>query len=178
MTSSSTSAGLGLADLAPLAGSILVTRQQTRFNIIEDNASKEIDIKDLSIIIAAGSIDDAAAEGSRSKGKVKAKAEGLEILAGAHLRLKTSIHYSLVGRNGTGKSTILRALSQKLIPGIPLSTRIAILQQTAQGDDSISELQHASSDKSVLEHVVLGDPYRNEVLHELDGQSDSLLNQK
>jgi ABC-type branched-subunit amino acid transport system ATPase component len=39
------------------------------------------------------------------KGKAKAKGEGIEILAGAKLRLKEGQRYALVGRNGTGKSS-------------------------------------------------------------------------
>ena len=41
--------------------------------------------------------------GSKQKGK--ARAEGLELLANASLKLKAGIHYALIGRNGTGKSS-------------------------------------------------------------------------
>lgn len=39
------------------------------------------------------------------KGKGKARAEGLEILSNATLKLKAGVHYALIGRNGTGKSS-------------------------------------------------------------------------
>jgi ATPase subunit of ABC transporter with duplicated ATPase domains len=39
------------------------------------------------------------------KPKGKARAEGLEILSNATLKLKAGIHYALIGRNGTGKSS-------------------------------------------------------------------------
>jgi ABC-type polysaccharide/polyol phosphate transport system ATPase subunit len=39
------------------------------------------------------------------KPRGKAKAEGLEILANASLKLKAGVHYALVGRNGSGKSS-------------------------------------------------------------------------
>ena len=41
--------------------------------------------------------------GAKTKGK--ARAEGLEILANADLKLKAGVHYALIGRNGTGKSS-------------------------------------------------------------------------
>lgn len=40
-----------------------------------------------------------------AKPKGKARAEGLELLANATLKLKAGIHYALIGRNGTGKSS-------------------------------------------------------------------------
>jgi ATPase subunit of ABC transporter with duplicated ATPase domains len=42
---------------------------------------------------------------SAAKPKGKARAEGLEILANASLKLKAGVHYALIGRNGTGKSS-------------------------------------------------------------------------
>jgi ABC-type polysaccharide/polyol phosphate transport system ATPase subunit len=40
-----------------------------------------------------------------SKAKAKARAEGLEILSNATLKLKAGVNYALIGRNGTGKSS-------------------------------------------------------------------------
>ena len=39
------------------------------------------------------------------KAKGKARAEGLEILANASLKLKAGVQYALIGQNGTGKSS-------------------------------------------------------------------------
>lgn len=39
------------------------------------------------------------------KGKGKASTPALEILSGAELKLKGGVHYGLLGRNGTGKSS-------------------------------------------------------------------------
>lgn len=39
------------------------------------------------------------------KPKGKARSEGLEIVANASLKLKAGVHYALIGRNGTGKSS-------------------------------------------------------------------------
>uniref|UniRef100_A0A0D2XWJ5 ABC transporter domain-containing protein n=1 Tax=Fusarium oxysporum (strain Fo5176) TaxID=660025 RepID=A0A0D2XWJ5_FUSOF len=90
------------------------------------------------------------------EGKAKAKGEGIEILAGAKLRLKEGQRYALVGRNGTGKSTLLKAIAEKLIPGIPEETRIAILQQTRLTDEKSEEKPDTNNgDKaSVLEQVI------------------------
>ena len=39
------------------------------------------------------------------KAKGKARADGLELISNANLKLKAGIHYALIGRNGTGKSS-------------------------------------------------------------------------
>ena len=44
--------------------------------------------------------------------------------------------YGLVGRNGTGKTTLLRALSGHEIKGIPATTQILHVEQEVVGDDT------------------------------------------
>jgi ATPase subunit of ABC transporter with duplicated ATPase domains len=88
------------------------------------------------------------------------------------------VHYALIGRNGTGKSTILKAIAEKLIPGIPLATRIAILQQTgiadvdSSSDGSSSEALKPSealvTKRSVLEDVIERVVSRDEIQREID----------
>lgn len=56
----------------------------------------KLDIEGLNITVTSGA-------GKSTKGK--ARAEGLEILANASLKLKAGVHYALIGRNGTGKSS-------------------------------------------------------------------------
>jgi len=96
-------------------------------------------------------------------------------LTGAELRLKAGTHYGLLGRNGTGKSTLLRAMAQQLIPGLSRDTRISILQQTAtEGVPSESggiKIPTSSSGKTVLQQVVESDVSRNIVLQDLKGYS-------
>ena len=48
------------------------------------------------------------------KPKGKARSEGLEILANANLKLKAGVHYALIGRNGTGKSSELIHAAQEV----------------------------------------------------------------
>ena len=68
-------------------------------------------------------------------------------------------------------AAILRALAEHMIPGIPLSIRISILQQTVS-DEELGDVMKAGpvfNDTTVLQQVVEGDTYRNEIVHELDG---------
>lgn len=81
---------------------------------------------------------------------------------------------------------ILRALAEKLIPGVPYSTRIAILQQTdaeieeSSENDEIDNLadslqQNGSistsggSQKTALEQVIASDTMRAEVERKISG---------
>ncbi|KAE9362680.1 P-loop containing nucleoside triphosphate hydrolase protein [Stipitochalara longipes BDJ] len=160
------------------ATTILVSCKQTRFHI-ENPVYQELDIEGLNITVTSG----AGKAGAKPKGK--ARAEGLEILANANLKLKAGVHYALIGRNGTGKSTILKAVAEKLIPGIPIQTRISILQQTASdGSDPVSEatsvLQNldvgSSNQFSVLEEVIDRATSRNEIQREIDVLSKAIEN--
>ncbi|KAF3016639.1 hypothetical protein E8E15_005091 [Penicillium rubens] len=146
------------------APTILATCKQTRFHLLDDNPSQEIDVDGLNIMVTSsppGSIEDASK--SKTKGKSKAKAAGRELISDGHLRLKAGIHYGLIGRNGTGKSTLLRAMAEKLIPGIPHSTRMAILQQTDEHDDKPFG-EDPNRDKTALEAVLSSDETRNEAV--------------
>ncbi|KAH8589657.1 P-loop containing nucleoside triphosphate hydrolase protein [Bisporella sp. PMI_857] len=154
------------------ASTILVSTKQTRFHI-ENPVYQELDIAGLSITVTSG--DKAGA-----KAKGKARSEGLEILANADLKLKAGVHYALIGRNGTGKSTILKAVAEKLIPGIPLQTRIAILQQTSveqkpgQGE---SAPVVTGGQLSVLETVIDRATSRSEIQQEIDVLSKAVESQ-
>lgn len=75
-------------------------------------------------------------------------------------------------------SAVLKAIAQKLIPGIALTTRISILQQTTfreqeRGPPDISglELDGAStkSDQTALQYVIESDNRRNDYLREVAG---------
>lgn len=124
---------------------ILCNSKQTRFQITN---YRELDIEGVTITVTSG-------EKPVGKGKGKARGEGIEILAGAKLRLKEGQRYALVGRNGTGKSTLLKAIAEKLIPGIPEETRIAILQQTKLVDEKPKGSPEAGNEGlSVLEQVI------------------------
>ncbi|KAM0340505.1 hypothetical protein ACHAPQ_001030 [Fusarium lateritium] len=125
---------------------ILCNSKQTRFQITNN---RELDIDGVNITVTSG-------DKPTGKGKAKAKSDGVEILTGAKLRLKEGQRYALVGRNGTGKSTLLKAIAEKLIPGIPEETRIAILQQTKLTDEESGKKPETghSEEASVLEQVI------------------------
>ena len=57
---------------------------------------------------------------------------------------------------------MLRAMAEKLIPGIPHATRIAILQQTDDQDDMV-DMPESKLDKTVLEAVLSSDETRNDI---------------
>ncbi|KAI9867373.1 MAG: hypothetical protein M1813_008931 [Trichoglossum hirsutum] len=166
------------------APTILVSCQQTRFHRLDTPAFSEISwsnqkqpMKKIDVHGLTISVTDSGAGGNLSdrKGKAKAKAEGVEILVGAELRLKPGVCYGLVGRNGSGKSTILRALAEKLIPGIPPTTKISILQQTTATAPPPQSLNpDEGPPKTVLQHVVESDTSRNEILREIDILAQSL----
>ncbi|KAJ5925879.1 hypothetical protein N7454_007389, partial [Penicillium verhagenii] len=155
------------------APTILATCKQTRFHLLDDKPSSEIDVEGLGIVVTSSTpITTEDASKPKNKGKSKTKASGQELITDAHLRLKGGVHYGLLGRNGTGKSTLLRAMAEKLIPGIPHPTRIAILQQTDDQDESGSTYG-LKLDKSVLESVLGSDEARNEAARLADCLSKS-----
>ncbi|TGO50312.1 hypothetical protein BCON_0186g00050 [Botryotinia convoluta] len=158
------------------ATTILCSCKQTRFHI-ENPVYQELDIEGLNITVTSSGK-------SSVKSKGKSKAEGLEILSNASLKLKAGICYALIGRNGTGKSTLLKAIAEKLIPGIPVQTRISILQQTDAdskdvGDEGGSESEENGGSKlSVLAEVIDRATSRSEIQHEVDVLSKAVDSQE
>ena len=126
---------------------IQATSQQTRFNILDDVNSKEIDLHGVQLSI----------------GK-------LDVLSDAHLKLATGVHYALVGRNGIGKSTLMRAISDKIIPGLSRNLRILLLQQNYY-DDNLSQ---EDLGLTVLEYVVKSDKVRTDTIRKSTCESCSL----
>ncbi|KAH2667890.1 hypothetical protein LV157_003668 [Aspergillus fumigatus] len=185
--------------------SIIATCKQTRFHLLHDQPAQEIDVEGLTIAVTsspADTTDDGDPSNSKAKGKSKAKskskADARELIVDAHLRLKAGVHYGLIGRNGTGKSSrlikrvdisrsevlmdddyeaLLRAMADKLVPGIPHPTRIAILQQTETEDEErIAQPECEDRDRRdlpVLEYVMSSDRFRNEVVRKMDVLSKS-----
>lgn len=60
-------------------------------------------------------------------------------------------------------------MAEKLIPGIPHSTRIAILQQSDgdSNEDCFGNLER-NENKTVLEYVMSGDGSRNDMLRKVE----------
>ncbi|KAL4989192.1 P-loop containing nucleoside triphosphate hydrolase protein [Aspergillus falconensis] len=163
-----------------MATSIIATCKQTRFHLLNDQPSRELDVEGLTITVSSPLDTAEGPSRTKAKGKSKSKADARELISDAHLRLKAGVHYGLVGRNGTGKSTLLRAMADKLVPGIPHSTRIAILQQTDTDTqdghgafDERSEDLGAKEKKSVSDYVMSSDHHRNEVTRKMNFLSKS-----
>ncbi|KAG5724019.1 hypothetical protein E4T56_gene11240 [Termitomyces sp. T112] len=143
-----------------IADGIVVTAQQSRFYVdaIDAPATKEIDVKDLALSVS-----------------------GRDLLSHANLTLRENKHYVLVGRNGTGKSTLIRALAEGRIPGVPWSLHMLLLGQTdfvnsSTLDESLAALRF--EDMTVLEHVIRSDARRERALAEVKYLSEALDNTK
>ncbi|KAG9187119.1 hypothetical protein G6011_04990 [Alternaria panax] len=146
---------------APLAeehhggGHITVTAQQSRYALdaVDAPASKEILVKDLSIAVA-----------------------NRELLSRTTLHLVEARHYVMVGRNGTGKSTLFKAIADGLVPGIPWSTRILLLGQTREDDLADDMIMLSLESETVLQHVVRSDRVRERYVREARVLSDAVEN--
>ena len=59
---------------------------------------------------------------------------GNELLINSQLKIEADSYYGLVGRNGTGKSTLLKALGSNMLEGISSSLRILYVDQLEDTD--------------------------------------------
>ncbi|KAI9222799.1 P-loop containing nucleoside triphosphate hydrolase protein [Blastocladiella britannica] len=82
---------------------------------------------------------------------------GLRILSSANISLVYGRRYGLVGRNGIGKSTLLRALVAREIPGMEKFKHVSI--------GHVEQDLHLDG-KSCLESVVTADVYRSYLLRQ------------
>ncbi|KAJ1545317.1 hypothetical protein HK405_008008, partial [Cladochytrium tenue] len=93
---------------------IVATTQNSRFHIdTYETLSNDIDLKQVNIRI-----------------------NDLPILVDANLKLFDGVHYGLVGRNGVGKSTLLKCLGYKLLIGFPKNVRVLYVEQLETRDAS------------------------------------------
>lgn len=133
------------AQSASASGKITATVSQSRFHkdVDDANTSKDIDIRDLTLLV-----------GER------------EILSHADIHLHAGKHYVLVGRNGTGKSTLMKALDEGLIPGVSRYIKVLLLGQSAVADAADPEAGDGmlSGDVTVLDHVLKSDKQRERLL--------------
>lgn len=63
---------------------------------------------------------------------------------------------------------LLRAMADKLVPGIPHATRIAILQQTDADTNGNLDPESGNQHATVLERVMGSDTSRNEVIRKME----------
>lgn len=140
--------------LKPLNEQLIITTQQSRFHVdATTSLSKEIDIRDLNISIG-----------------------NKPLLTQANLKLHGNRKYVLTGRNGTGKSTLLRALADGSIPGLPPNVKTLLLGQTevVANPVDIRLAGMAVDEESVLTHVLRSDSTREQALREAQILSEAL----
>ncbi|KAK0523295.1 hypothetical protein OC835_006300 [Tilletia horrida] len=137
-----------------LAGvQITATSQETRFSIDAiEHTSQELDLKLVTISIAER-----------------------ELIVDAHLRIKDGIHYGLVARNGEGKSTLLRAMADNLIPGLPPHLKIQLVSQLEV--ESLATSNSTDQEDrvlSVIDVVLASDKQRHRLEREMQILSTAL----
>jgi ABC-type multidrug transport system ATPase subunit len=79
--------------------------------------------------------------------------QGNELLVDSPMDVLQGHRYGLLGRNGIGKSTLLRQLAAGGIPGMPRNMRILLVQQQIQGrtdQTSVEALVEADTDRLLL----------------------------
>jgi len=84
--------------------------------------------------------------------------EGNELLVDSKMDIVKGHRYGLLGKNGVGKSTLLRQLATGSIPGLPRGIVIRMVKQQVEGRD----------DQTTLEALVEADEYRTALLEEQD----------
>ncbi|KAG9050986.1 hypothetical protein FS837_000651 [Tulasnella sp. UAMH 9824] len=91
-----------------------------------------------------------------------------DLLVDVDLRLRAGVHYALVGRNGEGKSTLLKAIADKLIPGIPENLRILLIDQVTENQSLLlhGEEGTQSTELSVAQAVVRSNKHRERLLRD------------
>ncbi|KAK0202880.1 ATP-binding cassette, sub-family F, member 3 [Desarmillaria ectypa] len=132
------------------------TASQSRFHVdaMDAPTSKEIDIHDLSISIG-----------------------GKEILAHTGLKLQENVHYVLVGRNGIGKSILMRSLAEGRIPGVSWDLRMLLLGQNVLAGtafDPVTASAGQSTAPTVFSHVISSDSRRRRALEDAQALSEAL----
>lgn len=135
---------------------LVVTTAQSRFHVdaVDTPTSKEIDMHDLSVSIG-----------------------GKDILAHANLKLQENVHYVLVGRNGIGKSTLMRALAEGRIPGVSWGLRMLLLGQNVLAGTALDPTTGStgqSTTPTVFGHVVSSDSRRQCALKDAKALSEAL----
>ena len=108
------------------------------------SAVAEVDIHDLCIAVA-----------------------GRDLLRDAHLKLCPGQRYGFIGRNGSGKSSLFRAMASRRIPGYPPNCVTLLVDQEDVGDErravetvlaAHQELSDVLEEESALQAGELGSP--------------------
>lgn len=87
--------------------------------------------------------------------------KGTELISDCNITLAYGRKYGLVGRNGTGKTTFLRAFAAMEISGVPWNCQVLHVEQEIAGDDTC-----------VIDAVLQCDQERLELLEEMEKNPD------
>ncbi|KAL3786498.1 hypothetical protein HJC23_010664 [Cyclotella cryptica] len=82
--------------------------------------------------------------------------EGNELLVDSKMDIIKGHRYALLGRNGVGKSTLLKQIESGGIPGLPRGLVVRMVKQQVEGKD----------DETTLQALVNADQFRTELLEE------------
>ena len=84
--------------------------------------------------------------------------EGNDLLEESKMDIIKGHRYALLGRNGVGKSTLLKHIEAGNIPGLPRGLVVRMVRQQVEG----------RYDKTTIEALIEADEYRTELLSEQD----------
>ncbi|GMF34626.1 unnamed protein product [Phytophthora fragariaefolia] len=132
---------------------IIATSQQSRFHTVTfDEFGKNVLLNQFTLAVGS-----APSSGSGDPVGV------VELLRDTKLKLNYGTRYGLVGPNGIGKSTLLTALADGLVEGLPASLKILYVNQL-----DTSSLTPESAQQSVLQTVLSADTRVSELQHKID----------
>lgn len=82
--------------------------------------------------------------------------EGNELLVDSKMDILKGHRYALLGRNGVGKSTLLKQIESGNIPGLPRGLVVRMVKQQVEGKE----------EETTLQALINADEYRTELLEE------------
>jgi ATP-binding cassette subfamily F protein 3 len=110
---------------------------------------------------------------------------GTELLTDTNMDITKGHRYGLIGRNGVGKSTLLRRLAHRTIPGMPHDMRVLLVEQQQDLHDTKIKKQPAILDDEKEDEedsqpvtafmaLIDSDVYRTQLLQEQSQQESRL----
>lgn len=91
---------------------------------------------------------------------------GYELLQDATMDIQRGHRYGLLGRNGVGKTTLLKKLASYQIPGLPKDIRIFYVQQQVEYKTYSSDDDNTNVILTTLQSLIASDTYRTKLLKE------------